>query len=136
MDYPHVAIECQIATCRYLVRASETYILYCGDLRVLVAGRKITVRSPSVVDGSLVLWQHRCSCRQTKDLADTPERDVIVVADMLAGGWLDLRSGRFSINGNLLPRRNDLGRSLFSGVVETPPTLFPVFSTQRWETFH
>ena len=106
----------------YLVRASETYIILCGDPRVLVAGRKITVRSPSVVDGSLVSWQHRCSCRQTKEQADTPEWDVIVVADMVAGGWQD-RSGGFSINGNLRLRRRDLGRSLFSGVIETPHAL-------------
>ena len=107
----------------YLVRASETYTILCGDLRVLVAGRKTTVRSPSMVDGNLVYWQHHCSCRQTKDLADTPERDVIVVADMLpvAGRIFGAEDSRSTAIYAMEAKISDV--PCFSGVIEPPHAL-------------
>ncbi len=61
---------------------------------MLAAGREITVRSPSMADGSL----HFATSLQLP-ANERPHRDfkyeVIVVADKIAGGWQDLRNGEF-----------------------------------------
>ena len=75
---------------------------------MLVSGRKITVRSPSMIDGSLCVLEASLQLPVNERPDRYPRmRCAIVVADLIAGGWQDLRIGRFSINGNL--EENDLG---------------------------
>lgn len=69
-----------------------------------------------------------CSCRQTRILTETPARDAVVVADVVAGGW----QGSLPMGGRILEtgifdqrqaRSTDLGPSLLSQLIETPPRL-------------
>ena len=113
-----------------LVRASVTYILLCGDFRVLVAGRKISVRSPSVVDGSLVLWQHQLQLpanerpgRYTRMRRDRGRRHGLPVAGRISGAE-DSRSTAI-----YAPEDKISDVPCFSGVIETPHALPCLFDS-------